>query len=80
MKQRFDGSLLDPGMLSELSMGLGDVLVKLPVDGEEVIVGPRLACQHLTKPAMPRCASHDDADQHVTHMSAQNDNRVVIPQ
>ncbi len=61
-------------------MDVGDVLVKLPVDGEELIVGPGLARQHLTKPALPRHASHHDADQHVTHMSAQNDNRVVTPQ
>ena len=60
-------------------MGFRDVLVKLPVDGEEWIVGPRLAGQHLTEPALPRQASHDDADQHVTHMSVQNDRRVVTP-
>ena len=64
-------------MLSELLMDLGNVLVKLPVDGEELIVGPRLARQHLTEPALPRHASHDDADQHVTHISAHNDNRIV---
>ena len=79
MKRRFDDSLLDPGMLSEPSMDLGDVLVKLPVDGEESIVGQRLARNHPTKPALPRRASHDDADQHVAHVSAQNDGRVFTP-
>ena len=61
-------------------MGLGDVLVKLPVDGEEVIVGPRFGRQHVTEPALPGRAPHDDADQHVTHMSAQNDRHVVFAQ
>jgi hypothetical protein len=43
-------------------VNLGDVLVKLPIDGQVVIVGPWLGRQHLTKPAMSWCASQDDAD------------------
>ncbi len=70
MKRRFDDSLLDPSVLSEPSMDLGDVLVELPVDGEERVVWPRLARKHPTKPALPGRLPHDDADQHVAHVSA----------
>ena len=79
MKRRFDDSLFDPSVLSEPSMDLGDVLVELPVDGEDGVFWPRLARKHPTKPAMPGRASHDDADQHVAHVSAQNDSRVFTP-
>ena len=79
VKRRFDGSLVDPGVLSELSVHLGCVLVKLPVDSQVVILGPRLSRRHLTEPAVARWASHDDADQDLIHVSAQNDSLDFTP-